>query len=78
MVQLDYLNACSPEAFTPALGKIFEHSPWVAQAAVAQRRFASVAALHDAIMDAVRVAPAWRRPAFLQTHPEFFFRRVAG
>jgi 2-oxo-4-hydroxy-4-carboxy-5-ureidoimidazoline decarboxylase len=78
MFQLDYLNTCALEAFTAAPGEIFEHSPWVAQAAVAQRRFASVAALHDATMNAVRAAPAWRRPAFLQTHPEFFFRRVAG
>ena len=78
MAQLDYLNNCAPEAFTAVRGEIFEHSPWVVQAAVARRPFARVAAFHDAMMDAVRAAPAWRRPAFLQAHPEFFFRRVAG
>jgi 2-oxo-4-hydroxy-4-carboxy-5-ureidoimidazoline decarboxylase len=79
MLQLDYLNTCASEAFTAAPGEIFEHSPWVARAAVAQRRFVSLAALHDAMTDAVRAAPAWRRPAIiLRAHPEFFFRCVAG
>jgi 2-oxo-4-hydroxy-4-carboxy-5-ureidoimidazoline decarboxylase len=78
MAQLDYLNNCAPEAFTPALGEIFEHSPWVVQAALARRPFARAVALHDAMMDAVRAAPAWGCPAFLPAHPEFFFCRVAG
>jgi 2-oxo-4-hydroxy-4-carboxy-5-ureidoimidazoline decarboxylase len=70
MFHLDYLNTCTPDAFTAALGEIFEHSPWVAQAASAKRPFASVAALHAAMVDAVRAAPADRQLAFLQAHPE--------
>ena len=70
MLHLDYLNTCTPDAFTAALGEIFEHSPWVAQAASAKRPFASVAALHTAMVDAVRAAPAERQLAFLQAHPE--------
>jgi 2-oxo-4-hydroxy-4-carboxy-5-ureidoimidazoline decarboxylase len=70
MLQLDYLNTCAPEAFTAALGEIFEHSPWVAQSAATARPFATVAALHGGMMDAVRAAPADRQLAFLQAHPE--------
>jgi 2-oxo-4-hydroxy-4-carboxy-5-ureidoimidazoline decarboxylase len=70
MFNLDYLNTCPPEAFTAALGEIFEHSPWVAQAAAAKRPFPTVAALHEAMVAAVRAAPADRQLAFLQAHPE--------
>ena len=47
------LNALDRAAFTAALGDTFEHSPWVAEAAWAQRPFATVQALHDAMMAAV-------------------------
>jgi 2-oxo-4-hydroxy-4-carboxy-5-ureidoimidazoline decarboxylase len=70
MFHLDYLNTCTADVFTAALGEIFEHSPWVAQATSARRPFASVAALHAAMVDAVRAAPADRQLAFLQAHPE--------
>ena len=70
MFQLDDLNSCARDAFVAALGEIFEHSPWVAQAAAARRPFPTVAALHDAMVEAVRAAPADRKLAFLQAHPE--------
>ena len=70
MFQLDYLNTCTPEAFAAALGDIFEHSPWVAQGAVAKRPFPTVTALHDAMMVVVRAAPADRQLAFVLAHPE--------
>jgi 2-oxo-4-hydroxy-4-carboxy-5-ureidoimidazoline decarboxylase len=70
MFQLDYLNTCTPEEFTAALGEIFEHSPWVAQSATTRRPFPTVGALHGGMMEAVRSAPADRQLAFLQAHPE--------
>jgi 2-oxo-4-hydroxy-4-carboxy-5-ureidoimidazoline decarboxylase len=70
MFQLDYLNTCAPDAFVTALGEVFEHSPWVAEAAAARRPFPTVAALHDAMVAAVRAAPAERKLAFLRAHPE--------
>jgi 2-oxo-4-hydroxy-4-carboxy-5-ureidoimidazoline decarboxylase len=70
MFQLDDLNSCSPDDFAAALGEIFEHSPWVARAAAARRPFPTVAALHDAMIAGVRAAPADRKLAFLQAHPE--------
>jgi 2-oxo-4-hydroxy-4-carboxy-5-ureidoimidazoline decarboxylase len=70
MFQLDYLNTCAPDAFAAALGEIFEHSPWVAEAAAARRPFPTVTALHDAMVAAVRSAPPDRKLAFLKAHPE--------
>ncbi len=58
------------EAFTAELGEIFEHSPWVARAAWAQRPFATVAALHAAMVDVVNHAAPERQLALLRAHPE--------
>ena len=57
-------------AFTAALGAIFEHAPWVARAAWAQRPFDSPAALHAAMLGAVRAALLAQQIAFLCGHPE--------
>src|SRR5262245_8541876 len=67
---LDQLNAMAPAAFAAALADIFEHGAWVAEAAVVGRPFATVTALHDAMLAAVRAAPPERQLAFLRGHPE--------
>ena len=56
--------------FNAALGGLFEHSPWVAEGAWAQRPFTSEAALHAAMMSVVRAAPLAGQIAFLRMHPE--------
>jgi len=70
MAHLEYLNTCSRDAFVSALGGVFEHAPWVAEAAFPFRPFLTVAALHDAMMEAVRKAPDERQLAFVRGHPE--------
>ena len=67
---LDAANALPREAFVAALGPVFEYSPWVAETAAAARPFATVAALHDAMMAALRAAPAERQLAVIRAHPE--------
>lgn len=64
------LNAASAADFVDALGDVFEHAPWVAEAAAAARPFATVAALHDALMQVVRSAPPETMLGFLRGHPE--------
>jgi len=64
------LNASDREAFVAALGDIFEHAPWVAEGAFPKRPFATVTALHDAMMDVVRAAPRAEQLKFLRGHPE--------
>lgn len=58
------------ERFVAAFGDIFEYSPWVADAAFAGRPFPTVAALHDAMIAAVRAIPAEQQLALIRAHPE--------
>ena len=67
---LDTLNAGTTSDFADALGAVFENAPWVAELAAAARPFVTVAALHEAMMTAVRMAPLERVMAFLRGHPE--------
>jgi 2-oxo-4-hydroxy-4-carboxy-5-ureidoimidazoline decarboxylase len=69
-ITLDQLNGTDRAGFVAAVGDIFEHGPWVAERAHAARPFATVAALHDAMMAAVRAAPRAEQIAFLRGHPE--------
>jgi 2-oxo-4-hydroxy-4-carboxy-5-ureidoimidazoline decarboxylase len=70
VITLDELNASDRAAFVAAVGEIFEHAPWIAERAYAARPFATVAALHDAMMHVVRSAPRDEQFAFLRGHPE--------
>ena len=69
-VSLESLNAADEAGFVAALGDIYEHAPWVAQAVCGQRPFSTLAGLHDAMMAAVRAAPADRRLALIKGHPD--------
>lgn len=64
------LNSASAADFTAALGDIYEHSPWIADAAGAKRPFATLAALHEAMIAAVRSAPQDRQLALVKAHPD--------
>lgn len=67
---LDALNRAGTADFVAHLGAVFEHSPWVAEVAAASRPFATVAALHEAMMAAVEGAGEERQVAFLKGHPD--------
>jgi 2-oxo-4-hydroxy-4-carboxy-5-ureidoimidazoline decarboxylase len=67
---LDSLNKASETEFTTALADIYEHSSWVAKAASARRPFASLTALHEAMIAAVRDVPADTRLALVRAHPD--------
>ena len=67
---LEQLNRMSAGAFVAALGGIFEHSPWVAQAAEPQRPFDSIDALHRTMAHAVETAGEARQLALINAHPE--------
>lgn len=70
VLDIESLNRCSPAEFVERLGGIFEHSPWVAEAVVALRPFASRASLHQVMCAAVNSAPELRRLELLRAHPE--------
>ena len=67
---LKNLNTCTPEAFCAALADIWEHAPWVAQGVVDQRPFATVDALHAAMVGVVAALGEPARVAFYAGHPE--------
>jgi len=75
-MDLRALNAMDRDAFVAALGPTFENSPWVAEAAWSRRPFASVEALHAAMLDVVRQAPQERSLDFLRGHPELAGREA--
>jgi OHCU decarboxylase len=76
MPSLADLNRADRAAFTAALGGIFEHSPWIAEAAWDARPFADLAALHAAMVAAMRGAPHARVLALLRAHPELAGRAM--
>lgn len=70
MITMEALNAMDRAAFTEALGGIFEHSPWIAEAAWERRPFAERDDLHRAMVDVVARAGRDRRLALVRAHPE--------
>ncbi len=67
---LDELNALDREVFAAALGSIFEDSPWVAACAWDDRPFASIDALHGAMVEAVESVAVAQQIALLRAHPD--------
>ncbi|MDM0033853.1 2-oxo-4-hydroxy-4-carboxy-5-ureidoimidazoline decarboxylase [Variovorax sp. J22P271] len=67
---LSDINPLDRVRFVAALGGVFEHSPWVATQAWAERPFASIDHLHRAMMGAVRASSREARIEFLRRHPE--------
>jgi 2-oxo-4-hydroxy-4-carboxy-5-ureidoimidazoline decarboxylase len=69
-VALGSLNTAGEAAFIDALGEVYERAPWVAKAVCGQRPFATLAALHTAMIAAVRAAPVEQRLALIRGHPD--------
>jgi 2-oxo-4-hydroxy-4-carboxy-5-ureidoimidazoline decarboxylase len=70
MTILADLNTAPAESFVETLGGIFEHSPWVAEAVASARPFASLEALHAAMVAAVDAAEEAQKLALLRAHPD--------
>jgi len=70
------LNAMGRAAFVAELRGVFEHSPWVAEQAFAAAPFATVDALHRAMVDAVRAASRDDQLALIRAHPELAGRAM--
>lgn len=70
MLTLEQLNAADRAQFVALLDGVYEHSPWVAEAAHARRPFVSLDALKVALATAVREAGRDRQLALIRAHPE--------
>lgn len=67
---LSHLNSLDRAAFIAAIGWVFEHSSWVAERAWSRRPFATVALLHEAMVEEVQAAAPEDRLALLRAHPD--------
>ena len=75
-VKLSTINSVSAREFVAAFGGVFEHSPWAAERAYAARPFASIDALHAAMLDCVRRAAPEEQLALVRAHPELAGREA--
>jgi 2-oxo-4-hydroxy-4-carboxy-5-ureidoimidazoline decarboxylase len=64
------LNEMDLDTFQVRLGKIYEHSPWVAALAADGRPFATIDALHARMEKEVASATHGRQVALIRAHPQ--------
>lgn len=67
---LEELNAMGRAEFSGVIGPVFEHSPWIAEAAWARRPFRELAGLHGALCQVVREASDEEKMALIRAHPD--------
>ena len=70
MIPLSRVNAMTTSLFVECFGGIAEHSPWVAEAASAERPFADLKAMIRSFDNAVRSAPRELQLGLLRAHPD--------
>jgi 2-oxo-4-hydroxy-4-carboxy-5-ureidoimidazoline decarboxylase len=75
-LSLAELGGLDQRRFVGALGPLFEHSPWIAEAAWRRRPFGSAAELHAALEGAMREAPRERQLELIRAHPELAGREA--
>jgi 2-oxo-4-hydroxy-4-carboxy-5-ureidoimidazoline decarboxylase len=73
---LDQLNAADERGFVRAVSDIYEHAHWVAETAARKRPFPTLAALADAMQQAVKQATGDRQQALIAGHPDLANKAV--
>ena len=69
-LSLDQLNSASSADFARLLDGTYEHSPWIAERAWDARPFATLAALKQALVAAVRASTRDEQLGLIRAHPE--------
>ena len=64
------LNGLDCTSFVHQVGPVFEHSPWIAEAACPLRPFASVETIRAALCEIVRNAGTEKQLALIRAHPD--------
>jgi OHCU decarboxylase len=67
---LSELNSQDLRGFVDAIGWVFEQSPWVAERAWTARPFATLDALHEAMMSEIAASTLDEQLALLRAHPD--------
>ena len=68
------INTLNRAAFVAIAGPLFEHSPWIAEAAWAGRPFASLDDLHAKLVEVVARAGEAKQVALIAAHPDLVGR----
>lgn len=71
---LSEINQLAENDFVRVVGPVFEHSPWIAAEAWAQRPFVSVEKLHAALCETVTSAGEEKQLALVRAHPDLVGR----
>jgi 2-oxo-4-hydroxy-4-carboxy-5-ureidoimidazoline decarboxylase len=69
-LDIDDINKLKRTAFIETFGFLFEYSPWIIAQAETKRPFASLKAMHKALMDVVAYAGPEAQLALLRAHPK--------
>ncbi|MBD2871156.1 2-oxo-4-hydroxy-4-carboxy-5-ureidoimidazoline decarboxylase [Paenibacillus arenilitoris] len=69
-ISIEQMNGLDKERFVVLLGTIFEHSPWIAEAAWPLRPFASAEELHAVMMNIVRESRTETIVDLFRSHPD--------
>lgn len=69
-LSINDINQMPKQQFVESLGSIFEHSPWVAEAAFDLRPFDSLKLLHTTMVTIVDQSSSQQRMALIRNHPE--------
>jgi len=72
------LNSLDRDEFVQTIGWVFEHSPWVAERAWAQKPFHNLDALHGAMVKQVRSAGRSEQLDLVRAHPDLGTRARIG
>jgi OHCU decarboxylase len=67
---MNAVNELDRAAFVKRFGPLFEHSPWVAEAAWRDRPFSDREELYEALVAAMHAAPRERKLALIRAHPD--------
>lgn len=76
MLKVADLNALDRAEFVRVIGPVFEHSPWIAERAFAQRPFAERNELHRTLCGVVRDATADEKLSLICAHPDLVVNAV--
>jgi N-carbamoyl-L-amino-acid hydrolase len=76
VITLEQLNAASATEAADMLDGLYEHSPWIAQAALRERPFVSLAQLKHAMARVVAGAGRDAQLALIRAHPELAGRAM--
>ncbi len=69
-ITLKEINNLEQADFVTRFGSLYEHSPWVAEAACLERPFDSLDKMHSSFTRAVREATVERRISLIKAHPD--------